>query len=180
MKMTPTTSKEAKKMRKSTMKGPLAVGFAVAILGASVAYSQFVRGGGADWNASGADAQRTSWGKTDRFISRESFAKGGFQLQWKMKIDNQPRQLASVIGATTSGGGLTKPLNVIATTGNTLFAVDNDTGISGWTRHFDVAAPSTSTMACPGGMTANASRPVNLAPPAAPARGGAFAGAAAG
>lgn len=162
----------------SKIKTPLAVGFAVAMIGAGVGYSQFIRGGGTAYNATGVDAQRTSWVREDRFISKEAFEKGGFKLQWKIKVNNQPRELTSVIGGTTSGGGLTKPLNVINSTNNTLTTVDNDTGIAGWTRHFDVTVPAGSTMACPGGMTANSSRPVNLeaAPPPA-ARGGAFAAA---
>lgn len=161
-------------MRRSKMKKTLAVGFVATIIGAGVGYAQFIRGGGTEYNTSGVDAQRTSWVKTDRFISKDAFEKGGFKLQWKIKVNNQPRELASVIGANTSGGGLTKPLNVINSTNNTLTTVDNDTGIAGWTRHFDVSVPATSTMACPGGMTANSSRPVNLEPPPPPAaRGGA-------
>lgn len=165
-------------MGKSTMKKSLAVGFAVAMLGAGVAYTQFVRGGGTEYNTTGVDAQHSSWVRTDRFISKDAFEKGGFKLQWKIKVNGQPRELESVVGATTSGGGLTKPLNVINTTNNTLTTVDNDTGIVGWTRHFDVAVPASSTAACPGGMTANSSRPVNLvaAPPAAAPAGGGFAG----
>lgn len=163
-------------MGKSTMKKILAVGFAVAMLGAGVAYTQFIRGGGTEYNTTGVDAQRTSWVRTDRFISKEAFEKGGFKLQWKIKVNNQPRGLESIVGATTSGGGLTKPLNVINSSNNTLTTVDNDTGIVGWTRHFDVVASTSSTAACPGGMTANSSRPVNLEPPAAPsAARGAFA-----
>jgi hypothetical protein len=171
--MNPKKPTEVKKMRKSTVKKSLAIGFAVAILGVGTAYTQFVRGGGTDWNASGVDAQRTSWFRTDRFISVEAFQNGGFKLQWKIKVNNQPRELTSIVGATTSGGGLTKPLDVINSTNNTLTTVDNDTGIVGWVRHFDVAAPSASTLACPGGMTANSSRPVNLEPPAPPAARGA-------
>jgi hypothetical protein len=169
--------KEAKTMRKFSKKS-VAVAVAVAALGVGTAYTQFVRGGGADYNTTGVDAQRTSWVRTDRFISKDNFAKGGFQLQWKLKVENQPRQLRSLVGGTTSGGGLTKPLNVIVGTNNTLTTVDNDTGVQGWVTHFNAAVPAASTMACPGGMTANASRPVALAiaPPAARGGGGALAG----
>ena len=165
-------------MGKSAMKKSLALGFVAVLLGAGVAYTQFTRGGGTEYNTTGVDAQHTSWVRTDRFISKEAFEKGGFKLQWKLKVNGQPRELESIVGATTSGGGLTKPLNVINTPNNTLTTVDNDTGIVGWTRHFDVTVPSASTTACPGGMTANSSRPVNLEPPAAPAApaGGGFAG----
>ncbi len=160
-------------MQFSEIKKPLAVGFVVAIVSVGVAYSQFVRGGGTAYDTTGVDAQRTSWVRSDRFISKEAFEKGGFKLQWKIKVNNEPRELLSVVGANTSGGGLTKPLNVINTTNNTLTTVDNDTGIPGWVHHFNVSVPSTSTMACPGGMTANSSRPVNLEPPPPPvARGG--------
>lgn len=175
--MNTTTSREAKKMQMKTKK-TLAVGFAVALFGAGVAYSQlFFRAGGSDYNTSGIDAQRSSWMRTDRFISKEAFEKGGFKLQWKLKVNNQPRGLTSILGGTTSGGGLTKPLNVINSTNNTLTTADNDTGIQGWVRHFDVAVPAASTTACPGGMSANSSRPVNLEPPPPPApRAGAPAG----
>jgi len=172
--------KEAKAMSRFTRKS-LAVGFAVAVLGVGTAYTQFVRGGGADYNTTGVDAQRTSWVRTDRFISKDSFGKGGFQLQWKLRVENTPRQLTSLVGGTTSGGGLTKPLNVIVGTNNTLTTIDNDTGVQGWVTHFNVAVPAASTIACPGGMTANASRPVNLTiAAAAAARGGAGAALAGG
>jgi len=62
------TSKEVKLMGISKMTKPLAVGFAVAMIGAGVGYSQFIRGGGTAYNATGVDAQRTSWVREDRFI----------------------------------------------------------------------------------------------------------------
>jgi hypothetical protein len=161
-------------------KKSLAIGFAVAAIGVGTAYTQFVRGGGADYNTTGVDAQRTSWIRTDRFISKDNFGKGGFQLQWKLKVENSPRQLTSLVGATTSGGGLTKPLNVIVGTNNTLTTVDNDTGVQGWVTHFNAALPAAGTIACPGGMTANASRPVTLTIAAPAAARGAAAGGLAG
>ncbi len=170
--MIPTPSREVNRMAPKRITKTVAVAIALGILGVGTAYTQFIRGGGTDYNTTGVDAQRTSWFKTDRFISKDSMTNGGFQFQWKLKVENQPRQLTSVIGATTSGGGLTKPLNVINSTSNTLTTVDNDTGIQGWTRHFDVAIPAASTMDCPGGMTANSSRPVTLAITSAPASNG--------
>jgi hypothetical protein len=171
-------TREAKNVSKSAMNKTLAIGIAAGLLGVGTAYTQFTRGGGADYNTAGVDPQRTSYVRTDRFISKDNFTKGGFQLQWKLKIESSPRGLVSVIGGTTSGGGLTKPLNVIITPNNTLTTVDNDTGVQGWVRHFDVAVPAGGTFACPGGISGNGSRPVVLAPAApAPARGGAgFAG----
>ncbi len=151
----------------------LAIGIAAGLIGVGTAYTQFGRASGAEYATAGMDAQRTAYAKTDRFISKDGFSAGGFQLQWKLKVEGTPRGLVSVIGGTTSGGGLTKPLNVIVSPNNTLTTVDDDTGVRGWVRHFDAALPASSTLACPGGITGNASRPVDLTPPApAAARGG--------
>src|SRR5690348_83296 len=146
-----TIRKELKTMSRSLIIKGLGVGFAAVML-AGMGYAQ--RGGGADYLTTGIDAQRTSWAKVDRFISKDEFQKGPFQLQWKLKVPIQRE--GAILGGTTSGGGLTKPLNVIATTNNTLTTVDNDTGVPGWVRHFDAAVSSTSTAVCPAGMTANA------------------------
>ena len=153
-----------------------AVGIALGILGTGATFAQLFFRGGSEYNTTGVDAQRTSWLKTDRYISKDDFQKGGFQLQWKLKVENQPRQLMSIVGATTSGGGLTKPLNAIVSTNNTITTVDNDTGVAGWVAHYNVPVAGAGTAACPGGMTANASRPVNLNPPAPPAANAAAAG----
>ena len=44
-------------------------------------------------DSAGSDPQRTSWVRTDAKISKDSLQKPGFQLLWKAKMDNQPRQL---------------------------------------------------------------------------------------
>jgi len=158
------------------MNKSVVVGLGLVVLGSGIAYAQFARGGGADYATAGMDPQRTSWAKVDRFISKDAFAKGGFQLQWKLKAESSRPN--SVVGGTTSGGGLTKPLNVIITSNNTLTTLDDDTGIQGWVDKFNAGAAASPTPACPGGMSANASRPVVLAPaPAAPGRAGAGGGA---
>ena len=54
------------------------------------------RGGGGNWPTAGSDPQRTSWVRADAKISKESLQKPGFQLLWKAKLDNQPRQLYSL------------------------------------------------------------------------------------
>ncbi len=51
------------------------------------------RGGGGNWPSAGSDPQRTSWVRADAKISKDSLQKPGFQLLWKAKMDNQPRQL---------------------------------------------------------------------------------------
>ena len=56
--------------------------------------------GGADWMTNG-DAQRSAWVRADAKISKESLSqdpkgKADFQLLWKLKLNNKPRQLNSL------------------------------------------------------------------------------------
>src|SRR5881392_1199015 len=51
--------------------------------------------GGQEWLTSGADAQRSSWIRTDPKISTASIQqeKPGFKFLWKLKLDNEAKQL---------------------------------------------------------------------------------------
>jgi len=125
------------------------------------------RGGGSEWQATYGDPQRTSWIRTDAAISIESMSKPGFELQWKTKLENAPRQGNGLMqGVTVNGVMLFTPLSVVTGSSNNVFALDNDTGYTFWQRHFDAALPA-ATAACPGGITASAARTANLTPPAA-------------
>src|SRR5215831_1071074 len=52
--------------------------------------------GGQEWLTGNADAQRSSWIRTDPKISKKSMQKGGFQFLWRMKLDNEAKQLNSL------------------------------------------------------------------------------------
>ncbi|HVY93765.1 MAG TPA: hypothetical protein VHA14_13480, partial [Bryobacteraceae bacterium] len=54
-----------------------------------LAQAQFGRGGGT-WNTAGADAQRSSWARTDNRINATSMP--GFAFLWKVKLTNDPKQ----------------------------------------------------------------------------------------
>ena len=138
-----------------------------------VGLSGQVRGGGSEWLTAQGDAQRTSWIRTDAAISAEALSKPGFDLQWKVKLENQPRHLNGLAqGVTANGVTLFVPLSLVTGSSNNVYAIDNDTGYLLWQRHFDAALPAP-TAACPGGITAAATRIVAVAPPAPPAgRGG--------
>src|SRR5262245_49962870 len=73
---------------------PIALCIVTALGAASAARAQ--GRGGPNWTTTGGDAQRTSWVKSDPRISKESLQKPGFQLLWKAKLENQPRQLESL------------------------------------------------------------------------------------
>jgi outer membrane protein assembly factor BamB len=121
---------------------------------------------GFDWPASSADAQRTSWLQLDPYISVDALSKPGFQLQWREKLNNAPRQSASLNQGVTMNGLLGfSPASFVAGVSNNVFAIDNDTGYPLWHRRLDAPLPA-ATDRCPGGMTGAAARVVALVPPA--------------
>src|SRR3954466_759827 len=73
-----------------------AIACACAYLG--VAHAQFGRGA-AEWSTSGGDAHRSSAVSSDPKINKDSVAKG-FALFWKMKLNNEPRQLNGLTAPT--------------------------------------------------------------------------------
>ena len=139
------------------------------LIAGGVTFAQVGRGW-SDWPTPYADAQRTSWLRTDPNISVESLSKPGFELQWTSKLDNQRRGLYGLTqGVTASGVTLFVPASLVAGSSNKLYMLDNDTGYVIWSRTFEGTLP-TPTAACSGGVTAAPTRIVSGAvPPAAPA-----------
>ena len=156
---------------------PIVPLFALSLIAGSVTYAQVGRGW-SDWPTPYADAQRTSWLRTDPNISVESLSKPGFELQWTSKLDNQPRGPHGLTqGATLSGVTLFVPASLVAGSSNKLYMLDNDTGYVVWTRTFEGTLPAP-TSACSGGVTAAPTRivsgaapSVTAAAPPPPARG---------
>ncbi len=148
---------------------------AAVVLAAGTSLAQVGRGG-SQWLTALADAQRTSWVRTDNRISVETMAGPGFELQWKTTLDNRPRGPHGLAqGVTASGVTLFVPMSLVAGSSNRVYGIDNDLGYVLWERHFDVAVPAPTT-ACPGGMTAGATRIVPLDASATTARTNPFGG----
>ena len=117
--------------------------------------------GWSDWLTPYADAQRTSWLRTDPNISVESMSKPGFELQWASKLDNQtPGGQGLTQGVTASGVTLFVPTSLVGVGSNSLYMLDNDTGYVVWTRAFDNTLPA-ATPACSRGVTAAPTRIVS-------------------
>lgn len=128
--------------------------------------------GGSQWLTALADAQRTSWVRTDDKVSIVSMSKPGFELQWKSRLDNQPRGLSGLSpGVSASGVTLFVPMSIVTGSSNNVYAIDNDTGYVVWQRHFDSTIPP-ATPQCPGGITSAATRIVRLDASATAASGG--------
>ncbi|HYP06141.1 MAG TPA: PQQ-binding-like beta-propeller repeat protein [Bryobacteraceae bacterium] len=115
----------------------------------------------ADWLTDGGDTKRTNWQRDEKILTTSNVK--DLQLIWRVKLDNQPRQMHSlleplVIGRVNTAAG-PKELVIQAGVSDNLYAIDAETGKIVWKRHFDSnyedppgRRPS---VLCPGGMTAN-------------------------
>jgi outer membrane protein assembly factor BamB len=121
-----------------------------------------------DWTTHAGDSQRTAWQKNETKITRDSVK--NFQLLWKLKLDNEPKALHSLMAPLVLGNLITdrgfKELAIVAGSSDNLFAIDADLGKVFWKKHFTYASdtPQTqqSSWLCPGGLTAT---PVITPPP---------------
>src|SRR4051794_6198282 len=117
---------------------------------------------GADWLTDGGNIERTNEQKDETTITTAN-AKD-LKLQWKIKLDNEPRQMHSlleplVIGRVSTSSG-PKQLVIQAGVSDNVYAIDADKGELLWKKHFDSTykdAPGARgpSVLCPGGMTAN-------------------------
>ena len=134
---------------------PIALTIALALAAASAAHAQ--GRGGPSWSTTGSDAQRTSWVKTDPRISSDSMRKPGFQLLWKAKLENQPRQLESLtqpmlLPNIISYKGF-KALAFVGGSSDNVYSIDYDLNKMFWKRHLNTMPAGPGTIACPGAMT---------------------------
>ena len=128
--------------------------------------------GGSQWLTALADAQRTSWVRTDDKISLAALSKPGFEQQWRVKLANQARGAHGLAqGVTASGVTLFVPMSIVAGSSNNVFGIDNDIGHVVWQRRFDAALPA-ATAGCAGGITSAATRIVKLDSPTAASASG--------
>ncbi len=118
--------------------------------------------GGADWLTDGANSQRTAWQQNEKLISPTTVK--GMKLLWKTKLDNEPRQMHSLLPVliidrvNTSKG----PKQMVIETGvsDNIYALDAETGELIWKKHFESAWKPPATggrgggVLCPGGITA--------------------------
>ncbi len=115
----------------------------------------------ADWPTDGGDIRRNNWQKDEKILTQANVK--GMQLLWKTKLDNQPRQMHSLLEPLVMGPVATKsgPRELVIQAGvsDNLFALDAKTGELVWKRHFESRYQdpegSGPSILCPGGMTAN-------------------------
>ena len=147
----------------------------VACLGVwmGAANAQFGRGAG-DWITNGADAQRSSWIRTDAKISRESLQKPGFEFLWKLKLDANAKQSFAppVLLNSYIGYRGFRSLAFVGVTSNKVVGIDTDLGKIEWQKQLPGDGASS---ACDGLMT-SLTRPATAAFPGAGGGGGGLGG----
>jgi outer membrane protein assembly factor BamB len=149
----------------------------VCLLGVTIAARAQLGRREAEWMTDGADAQRSHWIPADTRISRQSLEKPGFQFLWKLKLDNQAVQLNSLTPVVLIdryiGYRGFRSLALLAGSSNTIYAIDTDLSRLEWQHRLPLPSPSAGSVACPGGLTANAARETSAAyPPLEPVGGG--------
>lgn len=120
-------------------------------------------GGAAEWPTNGGDPQRTNWQRDEQILTRENVK--DLKILWKLKLDNQPREMHSlfppliVTGVQTAQG--VREVAIEAGISDNIYAIDVKTGTLIWKRHFEYAPPREGTgfdlgdPLCPGGQTAS-------------------------
>ena len=96
--------------------------------GAALVHAQG-RGGG-EWTTSQGDAQRSSWVRTDARLTKDAVQKGELKFLWKMKLDNETRQLNSLttpvlMDRLISHRGF-KALAFVGASAERVYAIDTD------------------------------------------------------
>lgn len=149
----------------------LAITFVTCIFLTATAFAQ------RDWMTDNADAQRSSWIRSDGKISKDSMAKPGFQFLWKMKLNNPPRQLNGLTPPATLerliGFRGFRMLGFLAGSSGKLFTIDTDLGRMEWEKQLPVGSGG-GTLNCPGGITTSVVRPTlaSIAPAPTSSGGG--------
>ena len=117
---------------------------------------------GADWLTDGGNSQRTAWQKDEKILNPSNVKE--MKLQWKLKLDNEPRQMHSlfpplIMERVKTPAGV-KQIAIEAGVSDNIYAIDVEKGEVIWKKHFN----STYTpppnggrgggILCPGGITA--------------------------
>ena len=121
-----------------------------------------------DWTTPGYDAQRSSWIRADGTISTSSVQGPDFKLKWKMELDNSPRQLNAltppVLFDFYIGHRGFRSFGFMSGSSGKVFALDSDLARMDWEKPLG-SQPTGGSIDCPGGMTANVTRPTSAAIP---------------
>src|SRR5262245_54949450 len=108
------------------------VAFGGGVVWNGVGRAQVGRGG--DWTTAGGDAQRSNWVRADAKISKDTVGK--LQQVWKVKLNNEARQLNSLTSAALLdryiGYKGFRSLAFVGGSADTVFGIDTDLARMEW------------------------------------------------
>ena len=121
-----------------------------------------------DWTTVGSDAQRSSWVRASPKTSPTTVSDPDFRFLWKLEVANESRSgyaltAPALLDFLISHRGF-RSLAFVGGSSGGVFAIDTDLARMEWERRF-LPGPSMSSPECPGGMTANLTRPTAAAMP---------------
>ena len=116
----------------------------------------------ADWLTDGGGPRRVGWQRDEHILSKANVK--NLKILWKLKLDNQPREMHALFPPLIASGIATKdgPKQILIEAGisDNLYAIDAVTGKVIWQKHFNYP-PVTEGRGlhpgdplCPGGQTA--------------------------
>ncbi|MEP7272830.1 MAG: pyrrolo-quinoline quinone [Acidobacteriota bacterium] len=116
----------------------------------------------ADWLTDGGNAQRTGWQQNEQTLSTSTAR--DMKLLWKVKLDNEPRQMHSLLPVLVAGRVDTqsgpKQIAIVTGVSDNIYAIDVEKGQLLWKRHFETSwtpppgGGRGAGILCPGGITA--------------------------
>src|SRR5712692_7610398 len=129
--------------------------FSTLILASVLAWS-------AEWLTDGGNSQRTAWQKDEKILTTANVK--NMKLLWKIKLDNEPRQMHSlfpplIIERVNTPGG-PKQVLIEAGVSDNIYAIDVEKGEILWKKHFastwtpPAGGGRGGGILCPGGQTA--------------------------
>jgi outer membrane protein assembly factor BamB len=110
------------------------------------------------WITFGGNPQRDGWARGENILTKENVGK--MRLVWKLKLDSPARELSSLTAPIIAENVLTaqghKDIILEAGAGDTLDAIDSDTGRLLWHKKFEVTATpkQAARWLCPNGLNA--------------------------
>src|SRR5262249_43938631 len=112
--------------------GPIMNQFAIALFAALLSFS--APAPAADWLTDVGDIRRNNWQKDETILTKANVK--GMKLLWKKKLDNERRQMHSLLEPMVIGRVLTKsgPKELVIQAGvsDNVFALDAKTGELVW------------------------------------------------
>src|SRR5262245_21460310 len=127
------------------------------------AISQLYAQRGTDWMTIGNDVQRSSWVRGDAKISPATIAKPGFELIWKIKLQNEARQLNSLMPPVLFdfyiGYRGFRLLGFVGSSSERVVGLDVDMARIEWEKSLASDSSAATSLLCPGGMTSSLTRP---------------------